>query len=82
MIRLDVKTAPLYADIEEDLLVEMASGFETTDEKGVRHVMKLGNSLYGLAQSPQNWWRTIDPRLVDIGVVPLKSDPMCVHSRP
>ena len=40
--------------------------------------MKLRKSLYGLAQSPQNWWRTIDLRLVEIGVIPLKSDP-CVY---
>ena len=78
MIQLDVKTAFLYADIEEDVFVEMAPGFETTYKKGVRHVMKLKKSLYGLVQSPQNWWRTIDPRLVEIGFVPLKSDP-CVY---
>ena len=27
---------------------------------------------------PQNWWRTIDPLLVEIGFVLLKSDP-CVY---
>ena len=40
--------------------------------------MKLGKSLYGLAQSPQNWWKTIDPSLVEIGFIPLKSD-TCVY---
>ena len=25
-------------------------------------------------QSPQNWWKTIDPKLIEIGFVPLKSD--------
>ena len=41
-------------------------------------MMKLENSLYGLAQSPQNWWKTIDPKVIEIGFVPLKSD-SCVN---
>ena len=40
--------------------------------------MKLGKSLYGLAQSPRNWVHTIDPVLVSIGFVPLKSD-TCIY---
>lgn len=78
VIQLDVKTAFLYADIEEDVFVEMAPGYATTDKNGVRFVMKLEKSLYGLAQSPLNWWKTIDPRLIEIGFAPLKSDP-CVY---
>eukprot|EP00752_Nemacystus_decipiens_P015693 g14006.t1 len=71
VIQLDVKTAFLYADIEEDVFVEMAPGYEITNEEGTQLVMKLEKSLYGLAQSPQNWWKTIDPTLVEIGFVSL-----------
>ena len=56
----------------------MAPGYETTNRKSVQLVMKLGKSFYGLAQSPQNWWKTIDPSLVEIGSIPLKSD-TCVY---
>ena len=49
VVQLDVKTAFLYADNEEDVFVEMAPGHETTNRKGVQLVMKLGKSLYGLA---------------------------------
>ena len=53
-------------------------GVETNDnEKGLL-VMKLGKSLYGLAQSPRNWVHTIDPVLVSIGFVPLKYE-TCVY---
>ena len=45
---------------------------------GVDMVMQLKKSLYGLAQSPGNWFNTIDPVLVEIGFVALKSDP-CVY---
>ena len=76
--QLDVKTAFLYADIEEEVYVKTAPGFETTNKDGVQLVVKLENSLYGLAQNPQNWWKTIDPKLIEIGFVPLKSD-SCVY---
>ena len=76
--QLDVKTAFLYADIEEEVYVTMAPGFETTNLDGVQLVMKLRKSLYGHAQSPQSWWKTIDPKLVEIGFVPLKPD-SCVY---
>ena len=76
--QLDVKTAFLYADIEEEVYVKTALGFETTNKDGVQLVMKLGKSLYGLAQSPRSWWKTIDPKLIEIRFVPLKSD-SCVY---
>ena len=72
--QLDVKTVFLYADIEEEVFVAEPPGFETNDNKKGLLVMKLGKSLYGLAQSPGNWFHTIDPVLISIGFVPLKSD--------
>ena len=54
VVQLDVKSAFLYAEIEE-VFVEAAPGFERTDEDGVQLLMKLGKSLYGLAQSPGSW---------------------------
>ena len=76
--QLDVKTAFLYADIEEEVYVKTAPDFETTNKDGDQLVTKLDKSLYGLAQRPQNWWKTIDPKLIEIGFVPLKSD-SCVY---
>ena len=40
--------------------------------------MKLKKRLYGLRESPKNWFRTIVVELVGIGFRPLKSDP-CVY---
>ena len=34
--------------------------------------MKVGKSLYGLAQSPGDWFHTIDPVLISVGFVALK----------
>ena len=52
------------------MLVEMAPGFVQFTTDGVRYVMDLQKSLYGLAQSPRNWWKTVDPKLIEIGFVP------------
>ena len=61
-----MKTAFLYVDIEEEVFVDAAPGFERTDKDGVQLLMKLGKSLYGLAQSPGNWWKTINPLLITL----------------
>ena len=70
--QMDVSTAFLHADIQEHMFVKKPPGFEVKDM-----VMQLKKSLYGLAQSPGNWFNIIDPVLVEIGFVALKSDP-CV----
>ena len=77
VVQLDAKHAFLYADIEEEVFVEAAPGFERTVKDGAQILMKLGKSLYRLAQSPRNWW-TIDPLLITLGFVPLKFD-TCIY---
>ena len=54
VVQLDVKIAFLFAEIEKKAIVEAAPGFERMDKDGVQLPMKLGKSLYGLAQSPRN----------------------------
>ena len=54
--------------------MEQAPGFVVKDKDGGELVTQLAKSLYGLAQSPGNWFHTIDPVRVDIGFEPLKSD--------
>ena len=75
---LDVQTAFLNADVEEEVFVEMAPGYERSNESGVPLVMKLKKSLYGLQQSPKNWFSLMDHHLGKIGFRSLKSNP-CVY---
>ena len=42
VVQLDVKTAFLYGDIEEEVFVEAGTGFERTDKDGVQLLMKVG----------------------------------------
>ena len=74
MDHMDVPSAFLYANIQEKVFVEQAPGVLVKDKDGGEVVMQLDTGLYGLAQSPGNSLHTIDPVLVDIGFVPLKSD--------
>lgn len=70
--QLDVQTAYLKIPMEEDVNVKTASGHEV-------QTMKLNKSLYSLRQF---WlevvWDRIDISLVNIGLVPTRSDP-CVY---
>ena len=63
MNHIDVSTAFLYADIQEKVFVEQAPGFVIKDKDVGELVMQLEKSVYGLAQSPGNWFHTIDPSL-------------------
>ena len=63
MDHTDVSTAFLYADVQEKVFVEQAPSFEVKDKDVGELVMQLEKSLYGLAQSPGNWFHTIDPSL-------------------
>ena len=76
--QMDVPTAFLHADIQALVFVEQSPGFEVEGEDGGELAMQLEKSPYGLAQSLENWFNTIDPALVKIGFVPLKSD-TCVY---
>ena len=78
VVQLDVRTAFFYADIEKNVFVEAAPGFERTDKDSVQLLIKLGKSLYGLVQSPGNWWKTIDPLLLTLELFPLTFD-TCIY---
>ena len=67
---------------EEEVFVQAAPGFERTDKDGVELLTNLGKCLYGLAYCPCNWWRTIDPLLITLEYVPLRSDTcICIYKK-
>ena len=50
---MDVATAFLYADFEEETYVEIREGVVPVE--GANRVWKLRKCLYGLKQSPRMW---------------------------
>ena len=67
--QMDVKTAFLYGNIEEDIYIEQPTGFSTGNL-----VCKLKKTLYGLKQSPRVWYDTLATFLKSLGFAPLVSD--------
>ena len=67
--QMDVVTAFLQGDVEENLYVEMPHGYE---QPGM--VCQLKKALYGLKQSPRNWQTRLQNVLGEAGFYPLHSD--------
>ena len=64
--QMDVKTAFLNGDIEEEIYMTQPEGYE--DKSFPNAVCYLKKSLYGLKQAPRNWYKKIDPVLQSVGV--------------
>ena len=62
---LDVKTAFLHGELNEEVYVSQPEGFE---KKGEEHkVFKLSKALYGLRQAPRAWNTKLDQILKRLG---------------
>ena len=53
--QLDVKTIFLHGRLEEDILIQQPEGFEVEGKEN--YVGRLKKSLYGLQQSPRQWYK-------------------------
>jgi hypothetical protein len=62
---MDVKSAFLNGDLEEEVYMEQPEGFSLTDNPN--YVCKMKKALYGLKQAPQAWYYRLDKFLQDKG---------------
>lgn len=63
--QLDVKSAFLHGELNEDVFVEQPRGYEKKDSPN--KVYKLKKALYGLKQAPRSWFSRIEAYFVKEG---------------
>lgn len=63
--QLDVKSAFLHGELEEDVYVEQPQRYEVLEKKEM--VYKLHKALYGLKQAPRAWFSRIEAYFIKEG---------------
>jgi Reverse transcriptase (RNA-dependent DNA polymerase) len=75
---MDVKTAFLNGDLEEDVYMTQPMGFE--DPMNVKNVCKFRRAIYGLKQVSRSWYKRFDSEIKVLGFVKCDEEP-CVYKR-
>lgn len=73
--QLDVKTAFLHGDLEEEIYMTQPEGFEVPGTKNL--VCKLHKSLYGLKQAPRQWYKKFNEFMSNSGFNRCDMDHCC-----
>ena len=63
--QLDVKTTFLHGDLEEVIYIDQPEGFVAPGKENL--VCRLNKSLYGLKQSPRQWYKKFDSFMISHG---------------
>lgn len=72
IIQMDVSTAFLNANLEENIFMSQPEGFE--DIQHPNYVWKLKKAIYGLKQAPRQWNSLISSFIISLGFKRLVSD--------
>ena len=75
---LDVSTAYLYGDLDEEIYMKQPPGFEQKGPNGEELYCRLRKSLYGLKQAGRNWNILLDDFLRSNGFTRSEADP-CLY---
>lgn len=68
VLQLDINTAFLNGDLEEEVLMKQPDAFpKVLDKKGFEMVCHLLKSLYGLKQAPRQWKKKLDQKMFKRG---------------
>ena len=73
--QMDVDTAFLYGEIEEEIYISQPEGFED----GTPRICRILKALYGLKQSPRQWNKKLHEQLLEMGWIPSLLDPALYH---
>ena len=73
--QLDIETAFLYGDLDEEIYLEIPEGVNVDCETKKNFLWKLEKSLYGLKISPKKWNDRFSKTMVRLGFVSHVFDP-------
>ena len=76
--QMDVKTAFLNGDLEEEIYMVQPPGFVVPGQE--HKVCKLKKSLYGLKQAPKQWYEKFHKTILSFGFIVNRAD-ACVYSK-
>ncbi|KAL0320245.1 UNVERIFIED_CONTAM: Retrovirus-related Pol polyprotein from transposon TNT 1-94 [Sesamum radiatum] len=76
--QMDVKTAFLYGELEEEIYMDQPEGFVAHGNE--RKVCKLVKSLYGLKQAPKQWHEKFDKTILAFGFTVNEND-KCIYCK-
>lgn len=71
--QLDVKSAFLNGDLQEEVYVSQPQGFVVQGEE--MKVYKLSKALYGLRQAPRAWYNKVHKCFIDLGFERSSNEP-------
>ncbi|KAE8695306.1 hypothetical protein F3Y22_tig00110721pilonHSYRG00071 [Hibiscus syriacus] len=77
--QLDVKTAFLHGDLEEEIYMMQLEGFIEAGKKNL--VCRLKKSLYGLKQAPRQWYKKFDSFMSSSDFTKCQADHCCYIKR-
>jgi hypothetical protein len=72
MTALDVKTAFLYGQLDEEIYMEQPEGFKVKGQEF--KVLRLRRAIYGLKQASLAWWKELDKSVQKLGFKRLYAD--------
>jgi Reverse transcriptase (RNA-dependent DNA polymerase) len=75
---MDVKTAFLNEDLEEDMYITQPMSFK--DPNNASKVCKLKRSIYGLNKASRSWNKHFDKEIKEFGFIKRDEEP-CVYKR-
>jgi hypothetical protein len=78
LLQIDVQTAFLYGEIDQELFIHQPEGYVTEDSEN--YVCRLNKGLYGLKQASRLWNKKIHRSLVNLLFTQSEADP-CVYIR-
>ena len=69
--QIDIKTAYLYGDLDEEILMEAPDGYDVP----TGHCLLLRKALYGLKQAGRQWYLKLKGAMAEFGLTQVKSEP-------